>query len=137
MNMNLIKRLNEWYLNLIYNIGAKLMNPLWMIMAIWIPLSIVIISIGYDLIDIYLLIKILTILGIPVLYATFLITNDIKIKKRKYSELEELGVKIFGDENKFRLWMNSSIKSLDDKKPIDVDLEKAKEALVKIENNIF
>lgn len=137
MNMNLIKRLNEWYLNLIYNIGAKLMNPLWMIMAIWIPLSIVIISIGYDLIDIYLLIKILTILGIPVLYATFLITNDIKIKKRKYSELEELGMKIFGDENKFRLWMNSSIKSLDDKKPIDVDLEKAKEALVKIENNIF
>lgn len=137
MNMNLIKRLNEWYLKLIYNIGAKLMNPLWMIMAIWIPLSIVIISIEYDLIDIYLLIKILTILGIPVLYATFLITNDIKIKKRKYSELEELGMKIFGDENKFRLWMNSSIKSLDDKKPIDVDLEKAKEALVKIENNIF
>lgn len=135
--MNLIKRLNERYLNLIYNIGTKLMNPLWMIMAIWIPLSIVVISIGYDLIDVYLLIKILTIMGIPVLYATFLVTNDIKIKKRKYSELEELGMKIFGDENKFRLWMNSSIKSLDDKKPIDVDLERAKEALVKIENDIF
>lgn len=132
-----MKRFNQKYLNLIYKIGTKLKNPMWSILSIWVPLSIIMIIVGYKLIDMSMIINILIVLSIPILYATFLITSDIKVKKRKYAELEKIGIEVFGDKNKFKVWMNSSIASMGNRKPIESNIDDIKEELNKINEDIF
>ncbi|CAG7581190.1 MAG: putative Xre antitoxin-family protein [uncultured marine phage] len=135
--MKLIYNLNRKYLNLIYSIGDKLKNPLWIILSIWIPLSTIILLSYYEVVSNDTLVKGLIFLSIPIVYATILLTRDIRIKKKKYTELKQLGVKVFGDETKYREWMYSDIISLNNKKPIDVDADEAREVLIKIDNGIY
>jgi len=135
--MKYLKNLNRLYLDLIYKFGEKLKKPVWMLLSLWLPLSSIILLINFELIDIDLLTKILTFMGIPVVYATILLTTDSRNKRKKYTELKQLGIKVFGNEIKFSEWMNSTVGVLNNKKPIDVDPEKAREVLIKIDNGIY
>ena len=131
-----MEKINKGYLRLIYQFGNKLKNPLFTILSLWVPLILIILSIKLHIINLDTMNSILIILGIPILYSVILIFMDKKEKRKKYKELKQLGIKVFGKEYMYKQWMNSDCSILEGKKPIEVDSDEARKILIKLDNNI-